>query len=131
MFVYPHIFVHPHTFVCPRVYIPQYVPHTPLHLSVLRGSQRLLHVVGGCKGLPYVLRHLPCSTPVSGCLHFSWTPTPLSCWLPSALVCSKISVCHVSIFPFYWEFGGVPPSVGGSWGTSAPVLSICSFLYIL
>ena len=33
-------------------------------------------------------------------------------------------------FSLLLGFGGVPPSVGGFWSTSALVISICSFLYI-
>ena len=102
----PHTFLCPHTFIClPGVYTPPYVPHTPVHLYVIRGSQRLLHVVGGCKGSHYVLGHFPYTTPVCGCL-------------PS------VAPPHLVVgFPMHWYVSGISMSCGhfslllGVWGS--------------
>ena len=110
----------------PRVYRPPTCsPYSSVHLC----SQRLLHVVGGCKGLLFVLGHFPYTTPIWGCLPFICTPHN-QLLVPCALVCFMDICMSCGHFPFCWGFGGVPPSFGGFWGTSALVMSICSFLYI-
>ena len=114
----PHICI-PHTFICPiHSYAPRDVhtpicPHTPPCICIFSEA---LHVVGGCKGLPFMLGHFPYTTPVWGCLLFIYTPI-LSHWFPVHWYVSGISVCYVGIFPSVKGFGGVPggvtPSVRG------------------
>ena len=67
----------PHTFVCP-LYVctsPRgvHTPYAPILLCVSMFLEAL-YVVGGCKGLHFVLRHFPYITPVWGCLSFIGTP---------------------------------------------------------
>ena len=115
-------------YICtpPGVYTPSHM--FPILLCASVCSQRLLHIVGGCKGLPYVLGHFPYTTPV-------WSASPLVApptlsWLPCALV-SFGDICMSCMhFPLLLGYGGVPPLFGGSGGTSALVMPICSFLYI-
>ena len=101
---------------------PQYVPHTLLCICVFLEA---LYVVGGCNGLPFVLGHLPYTTPVWGCLPFNYTST-LSCWFPVHQYVSGISVCYVGISLLLKGFRVFP----FIWGASALEMSICSFLYI-
>ena len=122
---------------CPCLYTPYICmpprgvhPHiSPILLCASVCSHRLLHVVGGCKGSPYMLDTSFTPPPV-------WRYLPL-CFNPHSFVgfpvhwyVLEISVCHMGIFPLCWGLGGVPPSVG-SLGASAHGVSICLFLYIL
>ena len=125
-------FLHPlyiHTLPCTFVH-PQGC--TPPHMFPLCASvcfQRLLHVVGGCKRLHYVLGHFPYTTSVWGCslqLH----PPHLVVGFPVHQYVLEISICHMGIFPFCWAFGGVPHQLGVLGCTSALMMPICSFLYI-
>ena len=104
MFVCPHMFVHPQG--CTHPHMP------PILICASVCSQRLCMLWGSCKGLPFVLGHLPYNTPIWGCLPFNYTPT-LSCWFPVHQYVSGISVCYVGIFPSVEVFGGVPPI---NWG---------------
>ena len=110
------MFVCPHMFVCPQGCTH---PHMPPYSLCICMFLEALHVVGGCKGLLFVLGHFPYTTPIWGCLPFICSPT-LSCWFPVHWYVSGISVCYVGIFPTVEGFGGVPgdvpPSVGGLGG---------------
>ena len=106
--------------------------YTPVHLYTPRGSdtlhmspillcasvcsQRLLHVVGGCREpLTYWTPPLYGVPP-----HMSYNP-PLIGWLPCASMFSGISTCDMGNIPLCLGFGGfVPPYVGGL-GASAPL----------
>ena len=101
-------------YVCTPLYIhPQGCthPHMPAILCAAMFSEAL-HVVGGCKGLPFVLGYFPYTTPIWGCLPFICTPH-------TQLLVSCASVCFGDIslscgyFSLLLGFGGVPPSVGG------------------
>ena len=92
---------------------PPYVPHT---LCAFVCSQRLLYVVGGCKRLPYVLRHFPYTTTVWGCLPFSCIPhTQLLASLCISMFQGYPYVMWL-FFPSVRGFGDVPPISRGFWG---------------
>ena len=105
------------------LYIPIHL-YTPIHLyapillcaSVC--SQRLLHVVGGCKGLPFVLGHFHYTTPVWG--------APFICTSHTQLLVPCASVCFRDISMSCGHFF----LLLGVWGASVLEMSICSFLYI-
>ena len=114
----PPMFVHPCTFVCPLyIHTPSrgvQTPHMfPILLCASVCSQRLLRVIGGCKGLPYMLGNFPYTTPVWGCLPLVAPPHSVV-GFPVHQYVLGISICHVGIFPFCW---GCSPSVGGFRGT--------------
>ena len=100
-------------------------PHTPVHLYVLR----LLHFVGGCKGLPYVLGHFPYTIPI-------WGASP-SVAPPHSVVGFPVHQYVLGNIYIMWVFS---PSVGGLGVfhhhlgvlgiTPVLMMSICSFLYI-
>ena len=107
----PYVCTPPYIHMPPGVYTPPYVPHTPMHLYVLRGFCMLWGVVRG----PLHVGHFPYTSPV-------WGASP--------------SVAPPSRFQGYWyDIWGIFPSVGvwgvfPSVGASAYVMSICSFMYI-
>ena len=112
-------------------YIPQGCTHPhmfPIPLCICMFSEAFA-CCGGCKGLPYVLGHLPYTTPVWGCLLFSCTPhTQLLASLCISMFWGYLYVMWA--FSLLLGVWGCSPSVGDSRGTSALVMSICSFLYI-
>ena len=122
----PYVHMPPYIHMSPGVYTPIYSPYSSVHLYVHRGF---------CMSWGVVRGFLMCwdaslTPPLYGGASPSVAPPTLSCWLPCALVCFgdiHMSCGHFSLLYGVW---GVPPSVGGSGGTSALVMSICSFLYI-
>ena len=99
--------------------------HTPIHLYAPRGvhppyiplllcayvcSQRLLNVVGGCKG--------PLHVDTSPCMRVHSHMFTCTHSLASLCISMFWGYLHViwGIFPLCWGFGGVPPSVWGFWG---------------
>ena len=55
----PHVCTLQYIHMPPRVYTPPYAPHTPLCICMFLEA---LHVLGSCKGLPFVLGHFPYTT---------------------------------------------------------------------
>ena len=108
----------------PGMYTPICPPFSSVHLYVLR----LLHVVGGCKGPPYML-DTSLTPPLYGVPPLQFTP-PLICWLPCASVCFRDICMSYGDFSPYVGGLGCSPSVGVL-GASVHEMSICSFLYIL
>ena len=76
-------------------------PRTPLCICMFLEA---LHVVGGCKGLPFVLGHFPYTTPVWSFLPFITPHTQLL--VPCALVCFRYISMLCGHFPFCWGFRG-------------------------
>ena len=126
MFVFPLHICTPHMFVCPRGVHPPICPI--LFCPLCFGG---FACCGGCNELPFVLGHLPYTTPVWGCFPFNYTPHTQSL-VPCALVCFRDISMLCGHFPSVRKGLGVfPPSVREFRGTSALGMSICSFLYIL
>ena len=103
------------TFVCPLyicmppgVYTPPYAPYSSVHPCVFGGFS----CCGGCNGLPFVLGHLPYTTPVWGCLPFNYTLHTQSL-VPCASVCFRDTSMLCGHFPSVEGFGGVPHQLGG------------------
>ena len=114
----------------PHSYIPYIcmLPYSSVHQCVLEA----LHVVGGCNGLPFVLGHLPYTTPVWGCLPFNYTPHTQSL-VPCALVCFRDISMLCGHFPSVEGFGHVPPSVGkfgGHQHLRCPYAHSCTFFVV-
>ena len=113
-----YMFVHPKGCTC-----PPYMSHTPLCICMFLEA---FACFGGGKGLPFVFRHFPYTTPVWGCLPFICTSLTLSCWFPVhcryqyVMWAFSPSVGGLGVFPISWGF----------WGASALEMSICSFFYI-
>ena len=107
----------------PQGCTPPYVSHAPLGISVFSEASACC---GGCKG-PLTCWTLP--------LHLPCIGVPPLQFAPHSILASVywyvlgILVCHMGILPLCWGFGGVPPSVGSSGGSSTGV-PMCSFLYI-
>ena len=116
----------PCTFSMPPVcfYAPVYVcmplgVYTPPYVPILCASvcsQRLLHVVGGCKGSPYML-DTPFTPPLyGGAYPFSLHPLCSFVGFPVHQYVLGISLCHMGnislmfgvwgYFPSCWGFGG-------------------------
>ena len=118
--------------------------YTPIHLYASRGvhppicspyscasvySQRLLHVVGGCKGLPYVL-----DTSLTPPLYVGAYPS-VAC--PHTQLLASLCISMFWGYPYVmWAFSlllgvwGCSPISWGFWGHISTLMSICSFLYI-
>ena len=126
----PHICT-PHTFICPICLHPwgAHIPHMPPYSSVHLCCWRLCMLVGGCNGLPFLLGHLPYTTPVWGCLPFNYTPHTQSL-VPCALVCFRDISMLCGHFPSVEGFGGVPPSVGGHQHLRYPYAHSCTFFVV-
>ena len=108
-----HTFVHPHMFLHPQGCThPKYAPILFCASIYICAFLEALHVVGGCNGLPFVLRHLAYITPVWWCLPFNYTPC-------TQLLVPCVSVCFRDISRLCGHFlllkglGVLPPSVGG------------------
>ena len=88
---------------------PPYVPHTPVHLYVLRCFCMLWRVVRG----PLHVGHLLTPHPVWGASPCFTPPIQLA----SLCICMFQGYLHViwGIFPLCWGFG-VFPICWGSWG---------------
>ena len=102
-FVHPHMFVHAlYVHMPPRGVHSPYVPHTPVHLYVLRGFCILWGVVRASYMLDTSL-----TSPVWGCL-----PLYLPCTHSLASLCIGMFWGHLyviwGIFPVCWGFGGDP-----------------------
>ena len=102
---------------------------SPILLCASVCSQRLLHVVGGCKG-PLTCWTPPLHLPCIGVPPLQFT---LSTYLLASLCISMFrGYLYVigGIFPLCWGCGGVPHLLGVL-GASSHGVSICLFLYIL
>ena len=122
----------PCMFVCPiHSYIPRGV-HTPCAPILFCASVFLeaLHVVGGCNGLPFVLGHLPYTTPVGVPPHQLHPHTQLL--VPCASVCFRDISMLCGHFPSVEGFGVFPISWGG-WGHQhlrCPYAHSCTFFVL-
>ena len=99
-------------------------------------SQRLLHVVGGCKGPPYMLDTSLTHPPVWGASPSVCTPTPFFASLCISMFWGYQYVIW-GFFPSVRGLEGVLPSVGGSggistWGAHVLILvHFCSSLCLM
>ena len=103
-----------------------HTPTCPPYSCASVCSQRLLHVVGDCKGPPYMLDTSFTPPPVWGCFHFRFYPHPFV-GFPVHWYVLGISVCYMGNISLMLGVWGVPPSVGGfgginTWGVHMVIL---------
>ena len=117
----PHVCMPPYMFICPiHLYAlqgctcPPYAPYSSVPLCVLEA----LHVVGGCNGFPFVLRHPPLHHPCMGVPPLNYTPhTQLL--VPCTLVYFRDISMLCGLFPSVRNGLGVfPHQLGGVGGIS-------------